>query len=458
MSRSAWPDHVTVWRWHFYAGLLCIPFVLWLAATGSIYLFKPQIDAWSDRPYENLELPGDAASPSAQVSAALAAVPGSVLNEYELPRSPHSAVQVLAGRGTRLERVYIHPVTLRVLQVVDEDSRLTNVVFRLHGELLAGDLGSMVVETAASWTIIMLVTGLYLWWPRGASGFAGVIYPRLHRNGRLFWRDVHAVTGFWVSFFALFLLITGLPWAKSWGGMLEQVRGWSSAAPVRQDWTIGRSSELEQRRLALQTTDQHADHRHGAGSAAADPGFAPDYHALDTLVPLVRAQSLQPPVLIAPPSLAHPAWTAKSDTQNRPLRAELTLDGARPAVLSRQDFSERPLLDRIIGVGVAAHEGQLFAPLNQLLGLFTAVSLWLVCISAVIMWWRRRPAGALGAPARPEATRGVWLGIAVLIVLFAAVLPLFGATLLVVLGVEWTVLRRWPAAQSFLGLDPAAKS
>jgi uncharacterized iron-regulated membrane protein len=451
VSRSAWPDHVTVWRWHFYAGLLCIPFVLWLAATGSIYLFKPQIDAWGDRPYENVELAGSAASPSAQVSAALAAVPGSVLNEYELPRSPHSAVQVLVGRGARLERVYVHPVTLMILQVVDEDSRLTNLIFRLHGELLAGDRGSMVVE-AAAWTIIMLVTGLYLWWPRGASGLAGMVYPRLQRNGRLFWRDVHAVTGFWVSFFALFLLISGLPWAKSWGGMLEDARRWGSAAPVQQDWTTGRSSELEHRRLALQTTDDHAGHRHGTDSAAAHSDFAPDYHALDRLVPLVRAQSLQPPVLIAPPSLAHPTWTAKSDTQNRPLRAELTLDGARPAVLSRQDFSQRPLLDRIIGVGVAAHEGQLFAPLNQLLGLFTAVSLWLVCISAVVMWWRRRPAGALGAPARPKATRGVSLGLTVLIVLLAAVLPLFGATLLIVLGVEWTVLRRWPAAQSFLGL------
>jgi hypothetical protein len=26
-------DHRTVWRWHFYAGLFCIPFVLWLATT-----------------------------------------------------------------------------------------------------------------------------------------------------------------------------------------------------------------------------------------------------------------------------------------------------------------------------------------------------------------------------------------------------------------------------------------
>src|SRR3546814_8147218 len=32
-----------VWRWHFYAGLFCIPFVIWLALTGTIYTWGPQI-------------------------------------------------------------------------------------------------------------------------------------------------------------------------------------------------------------------------------------------------------------------------------------------------------------------------------------------------------------------------------------------------------------------------------
>lgn len=35
----------SVWRWHFYAGLFVIPFMMVLAITGSIYLFKPQLDA-----------------------------------------------------------------------------------------------------------------------------------------------------------------------------------------------------------------------------------------------------------------------------------------------------------------------------------------------------------------------------------------------------------------------------
>ncbi len=39
----------TISRWHFYAGLFVLPFILILSITGSIYLFKPQIERWEER-------------------------------------------------------------------------------------------------------------------------------------------------------------------------------------------------------------------------------------------------------------------------------------------------------------------------------------------------------------------------------------------------------------------------
>jgi uncharacterized iron-regulated membrane protein len=377
-----------------------------------------------------------------------------VLNAYELPETPRSAVRVMVGRDAELYRVYVHPQALQVLNVVNEDSRFTRAVFYLHGELMQGSRGSMIVETAASWTVVMLITGLYLWWPRGGAGLAGVLYPRLRQGKRAFWRDVHAVTGVWVSSFALILLISGLPWAKSWGGMLKSVRQYAAATTVQQDWTTGRESELAERRLANSQSGEHAGHHmHGSGGMAAG---SIDYELLDRIVPQVASLRLLPPVLVAPPSRANAGWTARSDTQNRPMRVTLTLDGATGAVLSREDFSQRPLMDRIIGTGVAAHEGQLFAPLNQALGLFTAIGLITLSCSAVVMWWRRRPAGVIGAPpalARPRLAIGVFACIAAVGIL----LPLFGVTLLVMLGLDRGLFRRQPAMQRFLGLPEIAR-
>ena len=198
-----------LWRWHFYAGLFCLPFVLWLACTGLIYLFKPQIEPLLEQRYAQVAA-GPAQPASAQVAAALAAVPGTVLNSYQLPTSRTDVAQVLLGQGSELIRVYVDPASLRVLHVVRENDRFMRVIFYLHGELMLGSAGSMVVELAASWTILMLLTGLYLWWPRGRR-LAGVLYPRVNQRGRVFWRDLHAVTAVWVSLLALFLLVSGLP-------------------------------------------------------------------------------------------------------------------------------------------------------------------------------------------------------------------------------------------------------
>ena len=33
-----------LWKWHFIAGVISLPFILLLAITGTVYLFKPQVD------------------------------------------------------------------------------------------------------------------------------------------------------------------------------------------------------------------------------------------------------------------------------------------------------------------------------------------------------------------------------------------------------------------------------
>src|ERR1700761_663259 len=187
-------DHRTVWRWHFYAGLFCIPFVLWLSLTGTIFLFHPQIQHWLDRPFDHLIIT-QRASANAQVQAALAAMPGTTFDSYELPHSPTSAAQVLLDKGTQQFRVYVHPQTLAILKIDNEDHRVDVFTSRLHGELLMGKYGSWIIELAGSWAGVMIGTGLFLWWPSNPSRLGGVLYPRVGLRGRALWKDVHSVVG-----------------------------------------------------------------------------------------------------------------------------------------------------------------------------------------------------------------------------------------------------------------------
>ena len=175
-----------LWRWHFYAGVFTIPFIIILAITGALYLFKPQIEAIQDAPYRHLSIAGALATPEQQLTAALTALPNATFSAYELPREKNDAVNILLRQSGKKIRAYVHPQTLEVLNIADEDKRFLHIVHELHGELLLGKIGSVFVELAACWAIVLVLTGLYLWWPRNTRGLAGIIYPRFAAKGRVF--------------------------------------------------------------------------------------------------------------------------------------------------------------------------------------------------------------------------------------------------------------------------------
>lgn len=423
-------DYRMIWRWHFYAGLVCVPFIIILSITGPIYLFKPQIEQAIDARYDRLPFVGEPQSAAQMVGAALAANPGASFKAIEIRQDAHDAARViLVDHGQKL-RVYVHPQTLAILKQVPEDKRFMEIVKTIHGELLTGRTGQVIVELAACWAIVMIVTGLYLWWPRSAEGLRGVLWPRFNAGSRIFWRDLHSVTGIYISIFALFLLLTGLPWTYVWGSGFKAVREFGAPAAM-QDWSQGSHA------------DHHAMMVEGAANVPLD--------RLDGMVVMVRELNMPPPVTLNVPAKGKYVWTAQSDNGNRTLRDTYDIDPYMMEFSARHDFKHKPMVDIVVGVGISAHEGQLFGPLNQALGVLTAMGLMTMCVSSVVMWWKRRPEGALGAPSRlPDERLG--LGLAMLIVVLAIFLPVLGISLIVVGLAERLVLRRVPAIRDWLGL------
>lgn len=450
-----------IWRWHFYAGLFCLPFVTILALSGSVYLFKPQIDAFFDRPFNHMPLSAPARSLDDQVAAALAAGPQSRIKGLELRYDPTDAARVhLVDAQGQEQRVLIRPDTLEVLGVDAEKWRLSTVMRDIHGSMLLGDAGAIVLELAGAWAIVMVLTGLYLWWPRNTIGVAGVLYPR---KGRPFLRDLHAVTGVYVSFFALFLLVSGLPWTKVWGEAFRWSKGVTPQQQVKMDWTTGPSSAKAQRIAAYQSAPQaraessseHDAHEGQPGHADAAHGPSPArIVGFDRVAAIARDARLAEPVMLAPPSPKSPNWQIRSESQNRPLQETLHIAPRGFDVIKREDFSAKPLIDKVVGVGIAAHEGHLFGVANQLLGLFTALSFLTLVVTSMLIWLRRRSSGALGAPPALARPPRLAPAIVLLILVMGVFLPTLGASLILVLGFEAIARDFLTGVSQWLGLTP----
>ena len=143
----------------------------------------------------------------------------------------------------------------------------------------------------------------------------------------------------------------------------------------------------------------------------------------------------------------------RSDSQNRPLGTTLEFDPRTFEQGEGEPFSERPMLDRVIGIGVAAHEGQLFGWFNQLLGLLTAIGYLTLVVTSFLMWRRRRPQGRLARRrlASPPRLAPFVIG---LVVLLAVLLPTLGVSLCRA-GLRADLARFAPGASRWLGLKPA---
>lgn len=435
----------TIWRWHFYASLFVMPLILVLALTGAAYLFKPQIERWEERNYRGLPA-AEMVSPDTQVDAALAKFPGAQFYSYRLPAANGDAalIHLALSDGAGMRDVFVSPRG-RVLGSIDADTRIAPTLARIHGSLFAGKIGGWIVELAACWAIVMIVTGLYLWWPRGRA-FAGVVWPRLRQGKRVFWRDLHAVTGFWVSGFALILLFTGLPWAGVWGDAFKWTRTELDLMQGPQNWKTG--------------GDEHAEHDHQAMLKQQAQGIS--LVSINEIVAKAKIENMPYPVVVVRPNTPQNfgpptgmVWTVKSETQNRPLVRSVTFDMATGKELNRTSFADKHVIDRVVNYGIAWHEGQLFGWINQLIGVLTAMGLITIVISGFVMWRRRKPNALLGAPPEPSVPVRM-RGVVAVTLLFAALLPLLALSLTVLWLFDRFALPHLPSLARWLGVAQPA--
>ncbi len=450
-----------IWRWHFYAGLFVIPFIIILSVTGSIYLFKPQIDQFQEREWRGLDAE-QMVTVDEQFRAMQSSYPDAIFHHYRLAKNDNDAAIFHIGLAddSGMRDIYVAPDAM-VLAAVDPESRISNFVAKVHSSLLIGSFGRYLVEIAASWAIIMIISGLYLWWPRQRK-MGGILWPRIMTGKRIFWRDIHAVTGFYASGLALILLLSALPWTQGWASgfnMLRAEMGWVNQQ--KQDWRSVQPSEIQ----SMEVEPLHIEHDHQEMLRYAKlnkDNVRSGGITLQRLDRIARQEQFSYPIIIRPKEvfkndqkLFSREWKLSSQTQDRPLRRSVSVDGVSGDIIARSEFTDRHIIDQIISYGIAWHEGQLLGWFNQLIGVFTALALVILCYSGIRMWWHRRPkasdalsnkilgrkahiADKIGVPPMPKTMPSLKL-IGAFLTLCAILLPAFGASLLLILIVDFAV-------------------
>ena len=90
------------------------------------------------------------------------------------------------------------------------------------------------------------------------------------------------------------------------------------------------------------------------------------------------------------------------------------------------------------------HQGTQYGLINQFIMLGGCIAIWLLALSAIMMWWKRRPKGRLGAPVVSPGPR-VRAAVLGIVLPLAILYPLTGLSLVIALLLDFGVRRLRPA-------------
>ncbi len=440
--------YFAVWRWHFYAGLCVIPFLIMLAVTGLTMLW---IAALAGIGAERLTVtPGAAALPvSALQAAAEAAVPGGAATQYVAPLgADHVASFAVVAEGVTTG-VALNPYSGAVVKTFPWRAGWYDLANDIHGTLLIGTTGDRLIEAAASLGLLLVVSGLYLHWPRNGAGWRRALLPGAER-GRALWKGLHGAVGMWMSLVMVLFLISGLSWSGVWGEKL--VQAWSTfpaekwdAVPLSDDihatMNHGNAKEVP---WGLEQTPLPA-----SGSLAGTQAIAGNVD-IDSVATYADRLGFDRRFQINLPGSAAGVWTISHDSMSN--------DGPDPAadrtihidrhtgnVLADVRYAEYSAYAKAMAWGIAFHEGDL-GLWNLVLNTVFCLAMIFLPVSGLVLWWKRRPAGAvrLAAPPQPGAfplAKGAILAVLGLSLAF----PMLGIALLVVLALDLLVIAPLPA-------------
>ena len=443
--------YLAAWRWHFYAGLYVAPFLITLAVTGLIMLFTGVIDG-RDGEHRYPVQPGTSLTPvSAQMNAALALVPDGEILQYIAPATVTGAAMFRLDAGETSMMMAVDPYRAEVLGSWPRRNGLYDLANEIHGTLMIGTLGDRLIEIAAGFGIVLIVTGLYLWWPRNGTGLLRALRPELGQRGRPLWKSLHMTMGAASALILLVFLLSGLTWAGIWGEKYTQA--WSTFPAEK--WDAVPLSDKTHATLnhdgvkdvpwTLEQTPLPA-----SGSEAGTPGVPAGTPVdVDGVVALARSLGFQERFQLAFPAGETGVWTISRDTMSNDSANPLSdrtvhVDRYTGNVLADVGFRDYGVAGKTMAVGVAFQEGDR-GGWNVVVVAGFCLSILFLSVSGIVLWWKRRPAGVLrfAAPPVPE-NFGLWKGGAITMLVVACLFPLTGAVLVAVLALDFLLIRRLP--------------
>jgi uncharacterized iron-regulated membrane protein len=318
------------------------------ALTGSVLVYEQELNSILGS--SPTEFKPGLADPSAVEQSFLRQHPGHRLLSVEWPTPETRVFAVRATDEIKSYRVELDSVSAR--EIASRPSHpVLSAIRRLHGSLLLGRIGSLVVTYSTIASIVSLLLGVYLWWP-GIRNMARGFKLRLRKGLYPLTYDAHQVSGVVALPLLLVMSITGVLRESA------LLRGFTSSASWSPDQSVETSSQTRSTNIGLAAVVRSAQNA-TAGAAIRRVMFP------------------------AKPDDPFEVWTEPGAKWFSGAATRVAVDRFTGAVLAQQDLVyDSRVNDRLHFALVGGPVVRFLYAVSSLIGAA-------LFLTGVVMWWKR---------------------------------------------------------------------
>ena len=205
---------------------LSVPFgilITLICFSGAALVFEKEVMELCHRELYFVKKVEAAPLPMEQLMTKVAAtLPDSVsVTGVNISSDPERAYQVTLSKPRRAS-MYVDQYTGEITGKY-ERAPFFNFMFRMHRWLLDsmkqdGGIfwGKMIVGTSTLMFVFVLISGVFVWWPRTRKALKNSLKIVANKGWRRFWYDLHVAGGMYALVFLLSMALTGLTWSFQW--------------------------------------------------------------------------------------------------------------------------------------------------------------------------------------------------------------------------------------------------
>jgi uncharacterized iron-regulated membrane protein len=219
MSQPKKKQRLKFWigRMHLWLGLASGVFVCFLGITGCILAFQREIEDLV-QPYRFL---------SVQQTSMLAPTQLKAIADKALPNKKAHSIAYQKGRTTQVvyynadpeyyHIVFVNQYTGNIEKVKDMSEDFFRIVINGHYYLwLPPEIGQPILTSATLIFVLLLISGLILWWPKSRAARKQRFSVKLNARWRRVNYDLHNVLGFYITWIIIFIALTGMVMGFQW--------------------------------------------------------------------------------------------------------------------------------------------------------------------------------------------------------------------------------------------------